>query len=147
MNECQSKDHESWAHSSSTSHPKALPFNFFPFPEGKSMHSQAEENIFCSVPAWHRLSEFEGHYLMILLRHWMNGRIWPSGRVRYSCTRKMKLLAFNPPQILLTAHSQGASQYISPCRGVLDSYCETWQKTATMKSLDKILCSALEGLC
>lgn len=115
------------AHSSSSSHRRALPFTF-PFPEGKSTHSQAEANMFCSVSAWNRLMSLKGtDDLMTLLRHWTDAARWPAERAWSSCTRKMKSFSFHPSQIL-TDHSQGASHCTSSWMGFSGGSFETWQK-------------------
>lgn len=71
-----------------TSHLRALPFSFFPFPEGKSMHSQAEANIFCSVAAWNRLIWVWRTLPADLWRYWMKGAIWPAERDPVPASRK-----------------------------------------------------------
>ena len=117
-----------WTHGSSTSHLTALPFNFFPFPEGKSMHSQAEANTFCSASVWNRLiwvwrtlpDDF-----MKTSKEWSNTT---STEGMVLLQQEMKLLSFNPSQILFTDHSQDASHNICPHMGFSDGYLQRWQE-------------------
>ena len=88
----KSKDLDCWAHGSSTSHLKALPFNFFTSQRGKVCMAKQKQIYFVLF-----LLDTNEYALdttwWLLLRKRANTAIWPAERARYFYTGKIRLLS------------------------------------------------------